>query len=211
MFFSFIDQQLKPINISLAENREKLIALDNSLESYGQLSFSDKKLINHFSKIYHLPLNEYQSSQQLLKELLLRIDEIPPALVLAQAATESAWGTSRFARKANNYFGIWCYKSGCGLIPSQRGNGQSHEVKVFPSVRSSVSYYVKLLNSSDTYAEFRTIRAQKRENGQAISAQSLLPGLSRYSERGEEYLNDLSSIIRFNKLDETYPLNKNEL
>ena len=44
-----------------------------------------------------------------LRELLRRVDVIPPSLVLAQGAIESGWGTSRFARQGNNLYGqrVW--------------------------------------------------------------------------------------------------------
>ncbi|MEQ8603605.1 MAG: glucosaminidase domain-containing protein [Marivibrio sp.] len=37
--------------------------------------------------------------------LLRRVDTIPPALALAQAASESNWGQSRFAQEGANFFG----------------------------------------------------------------------------------------------------------
>ncbi|HKJ91279.1 MAG TPA: glucosaminidase domain-containing protein, partial [Oceanipulchritudo sp.] len=48
----------------------------------------------------------------ILDDLRRRVDVIPPSLALAQAALESGWGTSRFAREGNNLFGIWCYTPG---------------------------------------------------------------------------------------------------
>lgn len=36
-----------------------------------------------------------------------------PIILLAQAALESGWGTSRLAREANNHFGITGYGASC--------------------------------------------------------------------------------------------------
>ena len=69
--------------------------------------------------------------------LLNRVDVIPPSLALAQGANESAWGTSRFSKEGNNYFGQWCFKLGCGLVPRQRDSGAQHEVAKFDSPRQS--------------------------------------------------------------------------
>ena len=41
--------------------------------------------------------------------LLKHVDIVPASLVLAQAALESGWGSSRFARRGNNYFGMRTY------------------------------------------------------------------------------------------------------
>ena len=46
------------------------------------------------------------------------MDEIPASLAIAQAAKETGWGTSRFARKGNALFGQWTW-SGEGLKPKE--------------------------------------------------------------------------------------------
>lgn len=203
LFFSFVDNHLQEVNQSIVEIRNKLLALDEK----EQLRYAEKMFIDQLARNYHIITEQkpIKSEQQIIEELLLMVDQIPPALVLAQAASESAWGTSRFAKKANNYFGIWCFTRGCGLVPNQRNQEQVHEVKSFTSVKQSIRYYVKLLNSSDSYQQLRQIRATLKQNN-SLSAQALLPGLSKYSERGEDYIKDISAIIRFNKLDEKYPL-----
>lgn len=135
-------------------------------------------------------------------ELLRRVDVVPPSLALAQAANESAWGTSRFAREGNNYYGQWCFTNGCGLVPSARGAGQGHEVKVFDSAAASVSSYIHNLNTHQAYRELRQHRAQLREQGKMLNGPALTPGLRRYSERGEHYIQELNAMIAFNNLDQ---------
>ena len=55
---------------------------------------------------------EKSSEREIVNELMLRVDVLPVSLALAQAANESAWGTSRFALQGNNIFGQWCYEPG---------------------------------------------------------------------------------------------------
>ncbi|RMG73960.1 MAG: hypothetical protein D6710_02380, partial [Nitrospirae bacterium] len=43
-------------------------------------------------------------------ELMSRLNTAPPSIVLAQAAIETGWGSSRFFSEANNVFGIWTFK-----------------------------------------------------------------------------------------------------
>ena len=85
-----------------------------------------------------MELSQFASDQDIINELILRVDVIPVSLALAQAANESAWGTSRFALEGNNVFGQWCYKKGCGIVPAERRSGATHEVKSFTSVERSV-------------------------------------------------------------------------
>ena len=133
--------------------------------------------------------------------LLRRVDIVPPSLALAQAANESAWGTSRFALKGNNYFGQWCFKKGCGLVPKSRGAGLKHEVAKFNSPRQSVNKYMHNLNTHDAYFQLRLIREKLRGNEQVVSGLKLSAGLLKYSERGAHYVKELNQMIRFNKLD----------
>lgn len=139
-----------------------------------------------------------------LKSLLKRVDVIPPSLVLAQAANESAWGTSRFATKANNYFGQWCYKKGCGLVPLRRNAGTTHEVRKFKNAQASVKSYLMNLNTGRVYGELRMMREKARAKGQQITGKELAGGLVNYSERREEYVKELRSMISYNKLVEKY-------
>ncbi|MDC0661771.1 glucosaminidase domain-containing protein [Marinobacter sp. SS21] len=132
--------------------------------------------------------------------LRLRLDAIPPSLVMAQAANESAWGTSRFAREGNNLFGQWCFATGCGLVPQRRGEDQSHEVARFASPYHSISAYIQNLNRHRSYRHLRHIRAQARQAGQRPDGLSMAAGLSQYSERGDAYVQEIQGMIRFNNL-----------
>lgn len=135
-----------------------------------------------------------------IEQLLRRVDLIPPALVLAQAAKESGWGGSRFAREANNYFGQWCYSKGCGLVPSSRIEGASHEVRKFKSAQDSVRAYLFNLNTGKAYEDLRTMRAENRQLGEHFYGHDLAASLLYYSERREAYVEELQSFIRYNKL-----------
>ncbi|MDX8381543.1 MAG: glucosaminidase domain-containing protein, partial [Ghiorsea sp.] len=130
--------------------------------------------------------------------LLKRVDTVPLELVLSQAANESAWGTSRFARKANNLFGQWCFTKGCGLVPSRRNAGSTHEVAAFKSPQLSVRSYLRNLNTGRVYKDLRTIRAQKRAQGKTATAFELAEGLNKYSERGQAYVKEIRSMIKYN-------------
>jgi len=136
-----------------------------------------------------------------VREILLRrIDEVPAALVLAQAANESAWGTSRFAREANNLFGLWTYKKDLGMVPAQRMEGARHYVRVFPDLRSSVRVYMLNLNIGHAYVDMRRSRATLRLAGAVLDAEHLAEGLLRYSERGAEYVAEIRRMISGNSL-----------
>jgi Bax protein len=134
--------------------------------------------------------------------MLGKVNVLPQGLVLVQAANESAWGTSRFARQANNYFGQWCYSQGCGIVPLKREQGASHEVAKFSSAQGSIRAYFMNVNRNPAYRELRELRNQLVDEGRSLTdtdaAMMLTQGLLRYSERGEAYVNDLKGMIRVN-------------
>lgn len=136
-----------------------------------------------------------------MREVLLRrVDELPVALVLAQAANESGWGTSRFAREANNLFGIWTWDSAEGVVPERRRVGQRHRVRVYDDLRDSVHSYLRNLNVGHAYTELRKQRAALRASGRPLDATTLAESLGAYSERGTVYVAEIQRLIAANDL-----------
>jgi len=129
------------------------------------------------------------------RDLLSRIDTIPSALALAQAANESAWGTSRFAREGNNLFGIWTYDESKGMVPKGRPEGAKYLVRKFENYDASVRYYLHTLNSHPAYQPLRDARAQARSQGKQPEAMKLAAGLLRYSAKGELYVKLIRQLI----------------
>ena len=132
--------------------------------------------------------------------LLTRVDIIPTSLTLAQAANESAWGQSRFARQGNNYFGIICHRPGCGIVPKRRIPGARFEVTRYPSTQHSVANYLHTLNTNPSYKFLRSLRKQQRQDKSPISSITLARGLFPYSELGHAYVIAIQSLIRYKKL-----------
>ncbi len=130
-------------------------------------------------------------------ELYLRVDGLPPALVATQAAIESAWGQSRFAKQGNNYFGHQCYTPGCGMKPKKNKN-KSVEVRRFDTVGDSVAAYYQNINTHKAYRKLRRIRFDLRNSNKPLTAKELIPTLGNYSELGKKYLRILRSVFRSN-------------
>ncbi len=154
--------------------------------------------IRLLAKRYRVPLQD-KPTEVFWSRLAKRVDVVPVELALAQAANESAWGTSRFARQGNNFFGQWCYTSGCGIVPTRRNAGATHEVKAFDSPGASVRAYIHNLNTAKAYQPLRGIRLHLRRNKQPLDAMIMASGLSGYSERGAAYVKNIRTIIRRNR------------
>jgi len=127
--------------------------------------------------------------------LLRRMKTHPNSIILAQAAVESGWGTSRIFQQANNLFGIWSYRSGEPRIKSiYSRNGQAIYLRKYDDVSSSIYDYFGLVARSRAYRRFR----EARDTTDNVNI--LLPYLKYYSERREEYVEQLATIIRQNKM-----------
>ena len=92
------------------------------------------------------------------KKMRLRVAPIPVSIALAQAAIESGWGTSRFARAGNALFGQWAWDKDSGLTPRARREGATHKVRRFESLRESVRAHARKLYSHRAYLPFRRQR-----------------------------------------------------
>ena len=168
----------------------EIVALRNAISNN---ELNDNQL-NDLAKKYRV---ETPSKEELLKV----IDILPPSLVLAQAANESDWGRSRFAKDFNNYFGIWCFSKGCGVIPKDRDEDATHEVASFKSLEDCIDYYVLNINRSYAYEDLRLMRKNQRENLQPITGTLLAQGLGNYAFPGDEYIESIQTLINFNQLE----------
>ncbi|NMM41497.1 glucosaminidase domain-containing protein [Pseudoalteromonas arctica] len=195
-FFSFIRPHVEAENKKILQQRATLEIALMMVQYDEPLSRTQTKQVKTILNSYKLPATIDSLS---LRQALRRVDIIPKELALMQAANESAWGTSRFARIGLNFFGQWCYSKGCGMVPNRRNSGADHEVAAFKSVRAAVTSYFKNINTHAAYKHLRSIRADLRLQEKPISATKLSYGLTSYSERGEAYIEELNQMINQNR------------
>ncbi|MDD7805534.1 MAG: glucosaminidase domain-containing protein [Endozoicomonas sp. (ex Botrylloides leachii)] len=194
-FFDFMLSMVTAQNEALLTLRKAV----QTLEQDAQLTTKNKQWLAKLAKHYQVNMPE-KLDALFFSRLLARVDIIPASLALAQAANESAWGTSRFAQQGNNLFGQWCFTKGCGIVPTGRPSGATYEVRKFSSPSDSVRAYMYNLNTHHQYKHFREIRAAQRAKQQPITGLILAEGLRGYSTRGIDYVNELINMIRYNNL-----------
>lgn len=129
-----------------------------------------------------------------------RIDVIPASMVLAQAALESGWGTSRFARDANNLFGIRTYDPDTPGLEPEKADG--FKVVKYADLGDGMRHYMLNLNTHPAYLDFRRARQQMREQGRDPDARHLATRLTQYSEIPKTYGNLIHQIIDAERLED---------
>ncbi|OED40804.1 hypothetical protein ACH42_15660 [Endozoicomonas sp. (ex Bugula neritina AB1)] len=194
-FFQFMTPLIERENERILATRERVVLL--SVKS--KLNEDEQRWLLDIADHYRMK-NVKNTDPAFFEELLSRVDLIPLSLALVQSANESAWGTSRFARQGNNFFGQWCFDPGCGIVPGSRPAGERYEVRKFDDVTDSVRSYMRNLNSHFKYDGMRELRQKRRQNNEAITGPILAQGLYSYSIRGIDYVEELVSMIASNDL-----------
>ncbi len=203
-------------NELIREERNRLEDLKTNLGVGLTLTEIDSQWLNLLRNRYGISEN-IEISTELVDRILYHCDIIPPSLALAQAAIESGWGTSRFAQSGNAIFGQWVWGDDVeGMLPLNRDEGATHKVRKFNYLIDSVRAYARNINKNEAYEDVRERRAALRKAGKPISGEYLAQGLSRYSQRGDDYIKDILNLISYNQfagLDHSRlaPMNENQL
>jgi len=193
VFFQSLLPLVLQVNERILADRRRIWHLRAHRALGERLDAIDRLWLAMMSDRYGVPRGDFSA-------LLQRVDAIPPSLALAQAAEESGWGTSRFAREGNAVFGQWTFSEDGGLTPRERDDGDTHKVRAFPSLLDSVKAYVRNLNTHRAYRDLRKTRASMRRKGLPLDGEVLADTLVHYSERGEAYVDTLHTIIEANGL-----------
>lgn len=171
------------VNEQIGADRQHLLQIKTQLVAGVRMSADDVQWVLSLADIYDQPDADVDA-------LLRKVDVIPPSVALAQAIVESGWGTSRIARHQNSLFGQF----------GQAASGD-WDYKSFVSLNDAVASYMRNLNTHRAYREFRQSRAKMRQSVGEIDGWELATALRSYSERGDDYVRDIHSIMRDNSLE----------
>ncbi len=202
LFFRALLPMVLMVNDEIMSDRQFLLETRDALTSGTSLSRSNVSRVEDLSAQYRLSTATTAPDLSTINNLLRRVDTVPPSLALAQAAVESAYGSSRFAVEGNALFGQWRY--GKGLTPkNQRSELGDYRIANFETPKDSIRAYMRNLNTNAAYRSFRDLRAAARTQGERPRGAPLAAGLLAYSEKGQEYISLLRSLIARNGLSAT--------
>ena len=171
------------VNGDIGADRARLLRIREQIAAGVPMIAEDVQFVLGLADFYDQPDADVDA-------LLRKVDVIPPSLALAQAIEESGWGTSRIAREQNALFGQF-----------GQGSAGDWDYRNFTNLSEAVASYAHNLNTHRAYKEFRTARARMRLKKGEIDSWDLSATLHRYSERGDEYVQSLRSIMRDNSLE----------
>ena len=160
-------------------------------------------LLNGFDFSYDINPRD-QFIQGIAECTVLNNAFIPPTervvvvVSVAQAILESDWGRSRFAKEANNFYGIIETDATEPHIKSLNSNIM---LKMYGNKCESVSDYIDLLNNSSAFKEYRDLRV-KQYMSDDVNIFELIDTLDNYAV-DPEYTKKLLAVAL--GLFEKYP------
>jgi len=183
----FVDMVLPSIlivNFEIQQYRKFVMYIKKKLEEGKEILPEEEDLIGKL-------LEKYKADG--LNELLTKLNVNPVSLVLAQAAIESGWGSSRFFVQANNLFGVWTFnKKRASKIKAKNADVY---LKAYSNILESIKDYYDSINLGWAYRRFRLVRLQ------TDNPFLLTNHLEKYSILRQVYVQRLKSIIKANRLD----------
>ena len=194
LFFKTVLPLVLQVNEEILSERRRIWRLKADLRLGRKLPADERLWLAGMAKRYGVRRGD-------MVALMTKVDIIPPSLAIAQAATESGWGTSRFVREGNAMFGEWTWDAAeAGILPSNRDAGKTHRIRAFDSLLDSVRAYALNLNRHRAYRGLHSNRAKMRDQGQVLSGHVLAGSLKAYSERGQVYIDEIRIIMDSNDL-----------
>jgi len=200
LFFRGIAPLILRGNELIMIDRDRLKEKISLFNKNTPLTVKDNKWILALSALYKVKYSEGQLTLSVLDELWKKVDIVPASLALAQAAEESGWGTSRFAAQGNAVYGQWTWGENAIKPEQQRKELGNYGIASFETLQQSICAYMLNLNTHNAYASLRDKRAELRKKNENITGYILAGQLTKYSERGEEYVKGLRSLMEYNRL-----------
>jgi len=202
-FFRVLGPLVLHANELIQAERQQLESIFAKLRSGESIPPGEETFIRETAVAYKVAEGKGDvdiSDQALQDELIRRVDTLPPSLVLAQGAEESGWATSRFAVEGNALFGMWTWGEE-GITPKQqRSEHGDHKIASYKTPMESVIAYMRNLNTQRSYESLRARRAELRSSGGKVTGWELAKTLTKYSERGQGYVDSLHALMKTNEL-----------
>ena len=157
-----------------------------------------KKGLTEKEKIYAEKLfKKYRTEYGKWNELESKMIVYPASLILTQGAIESAWGTSRFFREANNAFGVWSTNPNEPRIAAKGSRGDfTPHLKKYATLKDTVEDITLIISRSSAYSGARKMIWEGK------SPYEIAGGLTKYSEEGKEYVKKVRSTLKYNNFHE---------
>lgn len=190
------------VNRNIAAERRQIEEVADQFKKNNELTEQQSGFIEEKAAKYDIfsHLKGYQRHNFLIKELLVRVDELPPSFLIAVSAIETNWGLSRIVKDGNALYRQLVWHTEEGLKPQDETQDDSYRIKTYPNIYSSMEEFALKLNSHINYAPMRNFRSALRFRGTILKGTTFSYTLLNNSPL-ENYAGMLEYTIAFYELN----------
>jgi len=129
------------------------------------------------------------------RTMLLHVDGVPPSLLLAMAAEDSGFATSRYAREYNSVFHARDW-NGNGVVPDEpMTDGEDYRIVAYPTLYDAVLARIVWLNSGVRFSSFRDARQIYRQGRSVLYGADTTGAFRLFPDRDFKYPDYLKHLI----------------
>lgn len=152
LFIRIVTPLALKINEEISNERETLLRIERHFLKDNTLNEADSQKLEELALKYDFftRLKDIERTASQLKNLKLRIQPIPPSILVAAAAMESNWGFSRIANEAHSLYKEKIWYTDEGLEPLENKN-DGYRFKIFDSLIEGMRSYALTFNSNINY------------------------------------------------------------
>ncbi len=180
LFLKIITALMLRTNEMVALERKVILALDKKYQQGQDFTESEQAFFNHLVQKYDVVSYKTLSAQ--LSQLVIRIDEVPVSLGVAQAILFSNWGQEN----PQSLYGQYGWIDNKTYVPIK-----------YDSLTTATDKYVLSLNNR---SQLEAFRAQRRRMTPLKNSRYLGPDLTRhldlYMEDEKEYQKKLAAVYK---------------
>ena len=186
-FFDMLLPSVMVAAFGIKETRKKLEQISTKLKNGENVSKKDSLFLEK-------QLDSWKARN--VNDLLnVKMVTRPNSIMLAQAAVETGWGSSRFFVSANNTFGVWSFNPDESRVKARETrSGKPVYVRKYDNLSMSIVDYYKVI-ARGPYSEYREQRVESDDPYEMVDY------LFRYSEIGKEYTQRLKTVMRKSGLE----------
>ena len=151
------------INEEIAYERKEIENLRLKYLKEKKLSMSELSFLEQKAREYDVFTNLKGDlrTQSLFRQLLIKVDAVPPSIMITTAAIYSDWGTSRLAMTANSLYLDEVWYDDKGIVPLDDPDA-GYRYKAYENLSDCIRARALLINSHVNYDYLREARRVSR-------------------------------------------------
>lgn len=181
-------------NKAVLNERAEIERLQSKFDAQTPFSPQEAAWLEDTAKKYDIDFDA-QDLALTFRTLLLHVDAVPPSLLLAMAAEDSGFATSRYAREYNAVFHARNWDGGGIEADEKDADGSSWRVNTYPTLYDAVLARIVWLNSGVRFSSFFDDRAIYRQGKGVLYGADATRAFRLFPDRDFKYPDYLKHLI----------------